>query len=100
LEASGYDVTTSVDGIDGYTKLVEGHFDAVVSDVEMPRMNGFELTEKIRSDKNVKNIPVLLVTSLSKREDKERGIAVGANAYIVKSNFDQSNLLEILERLI
>lgn len=100
LEASGYVVTTSVDGVDGYMKLQEERFDAVVSDVEMPRMNGFELTEKIRANKKTEEIPVLLVTSLSKREDKERGIDVGANAYIVKSSFDQSNLLEILERLI
>lgn len=100
LEASGYVVTTSIDGVDGFMKLQEERFDAVVSDIEMPRMNGFELTEKIRADKKTAELPVLLVTSLSKREDKERGIDVGANAYIVKSSFDQSNLLEILERLI
>ena len=75
-------------------------FDAVVSDIEMPRMNGFELTMKIRADKVMSEIPVILVTSLSKTEDREKGIEVGANAYIIKSNFDQSNLLEILERLV
>lgn len=100
LETAGYIVTTAIDGIDGYTKIKEGTFDAVVSDIDMPRMNGFDLTAKIRSDKIVSEIPVVLVTSLSKREDRERGIDVGANAYIIKSSFDQSNLLEILERLI
>ena len=100
LETSGYKVTAAVDGIDGFTKLKEGVFDAVVTDVEMPRMNGFELTEKIRSEKESANLPVILITSLSKREDREKGIDVGANAYIIKSSFDQSNLLEILDRLI
>jgi len=100
LETAGYVVTTAIDGIDGFTKLKESNFNAVVSDIEMPRMNGFDLTAKIRSDKVLSEMPVLLVTSLSKREDRERGIDVGANAYIIKSSFDQSNLLEILERLI
>ncbi|NQU51106.1 MAG: hybrid sensor histidine kinase/response regulator [Bacteroidetes bacterium] len=100
LETSGYKVTTAIDGVDGFTKLKEGTFDAVVTDVEMPRMNGFELTAKIRSLKDSANMPIVLVTSLSKREDREKGIDVGANAYIIKSSFDQSNLLEVLERLI
>ncbi len=100
LESSGYRVVTAIDGIDGYTKLKEGSFDAVVSDIEMPRLNGFELTEKIRKDNENKEIPIVLVTSLSKREDREKGIDVGANAYIIKSSFDHSNLLEILDRLM
>jgi two-component system, chemotaxis family, sensor kinase CheA len=100
LEASGYHITTAIDGVEGFTKLKEGNFDAVVTDIEMPKMNGFDLTAKIRADKESANMPVVLVTSLSKREDRERGIDVGANAYIIKSSFDQSNLLEILERLI
>jgi len=100
LEASGYRVTTAVDGLDGFTKLKMGVFDVVISDVEMPRMNGFDLTAKIRADEKYASIPVVLVTSLSKREHKEKGIDVGANAYIVKSSFDQNNLIEILEKLI
>jgi len=100
LEATGYRVETAIDGADGFVKLKEGKFNAVVSDVEMPRMNGFELTAKIRADKTIADMPVVLVTSLSRREDKEKGIDVGANAYIIKSSFDQSNLLEILDRLI
>jgi two-component system chemotaxis sensor kinase CheA len=63
-------------------------------------MNGFNLTEKIRGDKKLAELPVVLVTALESREDKERGIDVGANAYIVKSSFDQSNLLEVIRRLI
>lgn len=100
LESSGFIVTTATDGIEGFTKLKEETFDAVVSDIEMPRLNGFELTQKIRNDVDNKSVPVVLVTSLSKKEHKEKGIDVGANAYIVKSSFDHSNLLEILNRLI
>jgi two-component system chemotaxis sensor kinase CheA len=100
LETSGYLVVTAVDGIDAMTLLKSEKFDIVVSDVDMPRMNGFNLTEKIRGDKKLSELPVVLVTALESREDKERGIDVGANAYIVKSSFDQSNLLGIIKRLI
>jgi two-component system chemotaxis sensor kinase CheA len=100
LETSGYTVKTAVDGIDAISQLKTEKFDAVVSDVDMPRMNGFNLTEKIRGDKKLAELPVVLVTALGSREDRERGIDVGANAYIVKSSFDQSNLLETLRRLI
>jgi two-component system chemotaxis sensor kinase CheA len=100
LEAAGYDVNTAVDGVDGFTQLRSGAFDIVVSDVEMPRMNGFDLTARIRDDKKFSELPVILVTALESRQDKERGVDVGANAYIVKSSFDQSNLLEVIQRLV
>jgi two-component system chemotaxis sensor kinase CheA len=99
LESSGYRVKVAVDGMEGYTILRQEPFDIVVSDVDMPRMNGFDLTAKIRGDRKLADLPVVLVTSLDSRDDRERGIDVGANAYIVKSSFDQSNLLEIVERL-
>jgi two-component system chemotaxis sensor kinase CheA len=72
----------------------------VVSDVEMPGINGFELTLKIRTDARLKDIPVVLVTALSSDLDRQRGLEAGANAYIVKSNFEQSNLVETIQRLI
>jgi two-component system chemotaxis sensor kinase CheA len=100
LEAAGYTVTTAVDGIDAYTTLKTGAFDLIVSDVEMPRMDGFDLTARVRADKQLSALPVVLVTALESREHRERGIDAGANAYIVKSSFDQSNLLEVVRRLI
>jgi two-component system chemotaxis sensor kinase CheA len=99
LESAGYDVKTAVDGIDAFTALRAERFDLVVSDVEMPRMNGFDLTARIRADHALAEVPVVLVTALESREDRERGIDVGANAYLVKSSLDQSNLLEALRRL-
>ena len=100
LETAGYQVTTAVDGLDAFTRAKNGDFDLIVSDVDMPRMNGFELTWKIKSDKNLNETPVILVTALESREDRERGIEAGANAYIIKSSFDQGNLLEVIKKLI
>ncbi|HVW63433.1 MAG TPA: hybrid sensor histidine kinase/response regulator [Nitrosospira sp.] len=100
LESAGYRVGTAVDGVDGYTTLKTAKFDLVVSDVEMPRMDGFDLTARIRADKQLADLPVILVTALDSREHRERGVDVGANAYVVKSGFDQSNLLEIIRRLL
>ncbi|MFZ5651756.1 MAG: hybrid sensor histidine kinase/response regulator [Bacillota bacterium] len=100
IESAGFDVKTAVDGVDALTALRTGEFHLVVSDVEMPRMNGFDLTARIRADGKLSQIPVVLVTSLSSGEHRERGIDVGADAYIVKSGFDHTNLLEIINRLI
>ena len=100
LESAGYTVKTSVDGIEGLTLLKTEPFDLVVSDIEMPRMDGFELTKRIRADKRLSDLPVILVSALETREDREQGIEAGANAYIIKSSFDQSNLLEVARRLL
>jgi two-component system chemotaxis sensor kinase CheA len=100
LETAGHEVVTAIDGIDALTILKNRTFDIVVSDVDMPRMNGFDLTAKIRGDKKMMEMPVILVTALESREDQERGIDAGANAYIIKSSFDQSNLLGVIKRLI
>jgi len=100
LETAGYKVITAIDGADAFTKARTGDFDIIVSDVDMPKMNGFELTAKIRNDKKLGEVPVVLVTALESREDRERGIEAGADAYIVKSSFDQSNLLDIIRKLI
>lgn len=100
LESFGYIVTTAFDGLDGLQTLKNEKFDLVVSDVEMPRMSGFDLASSIRQDLNMKNLPVILVTALAKPEDREKGIQSGANAYIVKSSFDQSVLLDTIERLL
>ncbi|MGD0756000.1 MAG: response regulator [Bacteroidales bacterium] len=100
LETAGYKVSTAVDGTDAFTRARSNEFDLIVSDVDMPRMNGFELTAKIRNDKKLSELPVVLVTALESREDREHGIEVGADAYIIKSSFDQTNLLEIIKKLI
>lgn len=100
LETGGYQVATAVDGADAFSQLRAGQFDLVVSDVDMPRLSGFELTARIRADPALGAIPVVLVTSLESRADRERGIEVGANAYLIKSSFDQSNLLGVIQQLL
>ena len=100
LEGAGYQVQTAVDGLDAWTRLRTTGFDAVVSDVEMPRLNGLELTARIRADAGLATLPVILVTALASPQDRERGVDVGANAYVVKSSFDQNNLLELLARMV
>jgi len=100
LENNGYKVKTSVDGVEGLKAIKAEKFDLIISDIEMPRMDGFELTSKVRSDEETAEIPVILVTSLDSKEDTERGIEVGASAYIVKSNFQQNNLIEVIKKLI
>src|SRR5262249_6755984 len=100
LEGAGYEVVTAVDGAEAYSKLSARAFDALVSDVQMPNMDGFDLTARIRQDARYSELPVILVTALASEEDRKRGIEVGANAYITKSGFDQKTLLDTLGRLV
>lgn len=100
LESSGFAVKTAIDGAEAFALLKTEHFDLVVSDIDMPRMNGIDLTEKIRADSELSDLPVVLVTALESREDRERGIEAGAGAYVVKSKFDNANLIQTIRRLV
>lgn len=99
LESAGYAVSTAINGTEAVAALERERFDLVVSDVEMPRMNGFELTEFIRADERWSDLPVILITGLERDEQRARGLAAGADEYIVKGSFEQSNLLEAIRRL-
>jgi two-component system chemotaxis sensor kinase CheA len=100
LETHGYLVDTAVDGLDALDRMTNTKYDLVVSDIEMPRMDGFELCRMLKKKEETKDIPFVMVTALQKEEDKRRGIEVGAAAYIVKSTFEQTNLLDAIERLV
>ncbi|SDK19297.1 hybrid sensor histidine kinase/response regulator [Pseudomonas indica] len=100
LEAAGYQVATANDGLEAWNALKQGQFDLLVSDVEMPRMDGFSLTARIRADRELSELPVVLVTALHSAEDRARGLEAGANAYLVKSGFEQETLLDAIRRLI
>jgi len=100
LEAAGFDVAVAADGQEAWQLLLETGADLVVSDVEMPRMDGFMLTEAIRASRQFRDLPVVLVTAMETEADKARGLAVGANAYRVKSAFDQTDLLATIERIL
>lgn len=100
LEGAGYQVETAVDGLDALSRMRQDDFDAVVSDVEMPQLDGLALTERIRANPKTEGLPVILVTSLQSQEEKERGLLAGADAYVVKGAFDQDNLLKTIRRLV
>ncbi|XWK90466.1 MAG: hybrid sensor histidine kinase/response regulator [Phormidium sp.] len=100
LEGAGYEVVTAVDGMDALTKLKSRSYDAIVSDIQMPNLDGLSLTAKIRQQKEYSEIPIILVTSLASDEDKKRGAEAGANAYITKGTFNQQVLLDTLRRLV
>ena len=101
LEAVGYTVQIATDGMEALNTIAaEGVPDLIVSDITMPRLNGFGLTQKIKENPDTAHVPVILVTSLDSIEDKARGIEVGADAYITKGDFDQTNLLDTIEQLI
>ncbi len=100
LEAHGFKVSVAVDGMRGWELLQQDHFNLVVTDVEMPTMTGFELTEKIKKTPQTAHIPVIVVTSLAKDEDRRRGMEVGADAYIVKGDFETQVLLDTVGQLI
>lgn len=100
LEKEGYKVVTAIDGVEGLEKVRQEEPDLVISDVSMPRMNGFEMCLQIRRDEKIAETPVVMITALASEADKRKGIESGADAYITKSTFDQHNLLETIERLI
>ena len=100
LEMAGYRVLTAKDGEEAYTVLQTEPVQVLVSDVQMPRLDGFDLTARIRADNKLKNLPVILVTSLGSEADKARGIEVGADAYIVKKEYEKGKILEVIRQLL
>lgn len=100
LEAWGYHVTLAENGRDGLNKALAEPFDAVLTDVEMPVMDGFALTAELRENDGYRHRPIIIITSREKETDRRRGIEVGADAYIVKGSFDQNNLVETLKALL
>ncbi|ACS81745.1 response regulator [Maridesulfovibrio salexigens] len=96
----GYEVDTAVDGQDGLNAVISGDYDLVVTDVDMPRMNGLELTSRIKGDPDLKSIPVMMVSYKDRKEDKLRGLEAGADYYLTKSSFHDETLLSAVEDLI
>lgn len=100
LEAAGYTVHVAADGVEALRALHATPVDLVVSDINMPNMDGLALTQQIRADVALRDVPIVLVTSLDAPDDQMRGMEAGADAYIVKSSFSQEGLLETVARLI
>lgn len=100
LEMAGYNVTTATNGREALKQLESRPFDIVISDVQMPYMDGIELVTTIRGHEKFQVMPVILVTSLESADDRQRGLSAGANAYIVKRGFNQEELLKTIQRFV
>jgi two-component system chemotaxis sensor kinase CheA len=100
LERAGFDVRVATDGVDALSNLAEAPSDLVLTDIEMPNMDGFALTETIRAHPALANIPVLILSSHSSDADRKRGLDAGADGYITKSGFDEASLLTAVNRLL
>jgi two-component system, chemotaxis family, sensor kinase CheA len=100
LVANGYQVALAVSGEDALEKVAGDRFDLVICDIEMPGINGFEVTKRLRTLEEYRDVPVIIVSSLSRDEDKRKAIEAGAQAYIVKGSFNQGTLLDTVETLI
>jgi two-component system, chemotaxis family, sensor kinase CheA len=100
LEAAGFEVVTAVDGEDAWQRLEADGADLLVADVEMPRMDGFALCRRVRGSARFADLPIVLVTGLASDENRARGLDAGADAYIVKSSFDQESLIGTVQQLI
>jgi two-component system, chemotaxis family, sensor kinase CheA len=100
LECAGYDVRVAANGQVAWELLQSEGADLLVSDVEMPRLNGFELTANVRGSERFRDLPVVLVTSRDSDADKAKGLELGASAYLVKSAFDQDQLLRTVAQLL
>jgi two-component system sensor histidine kinase and response regulator WspE len=100
LANHGYEVEVAVDGMDGWNAVRVGHYDLVISDVDMPRMDGFELLSQIKNDARLCTLPVMIVSYKRSEEDRQRGLAAGANYYLTKSSFHDETLVQAVVDLI
>lgn len=98
LTSAGYNVEVAVDGVEAWDKLRQRQFDLLLSDIEMPGMDGLELTRRIRTDPLRRGLPIVLVTSRGRERDIQAGAAAGADEYLVKGQFDHDKLLLAVER--
>ena len=100
LEVHGYNVVVAIDGLEGLSKLRSEEIDLVISDIQMPRMDGLVMLQEMKRDERFARLPVILVTSMNHIDDQERGLALGADAYLVKQRFDHQTLLETIKQLL
>jgi len=100
LQARGYEVEIAVDGMDGWNAARTGHFDLVITDIDMPRMDGIEFVTLIKKDSKLKALPVMIVSYKDRAEDRRRGLEAGADYYLAKASFHDEALLQAVVKLI
>lgn len=100
LESHGYLVDVAIDGVDGWNTVRSGHYDLLISDVDMPRMNGIELIKLVKNDAALRSLPVMMVSYKDRSEDKQKGLEAGADYYLTKGSFHDDTLIEAVIDLI
>jgi two-component system sensor histidine kinase and response regulator WspE len=100
LQSRGYEVEIAVDGMDGWNAVRTGHFDLVITDIDMPRMDGIEVVTLIKKDLNLKSLPVMIVSYKDRAEDRRRGLEAGADYYLAKATFHEEALVQAVVNLI
>ncbi|MCY1250610.1 Chemotaxis protein CheY [compost metagenome] len=100
LAGRGYDVAVAVDGMDGWNVLRAEPFDLVITDIDMPRMDGIELVRRIRHDAALRQLPVMVVSYKDREQDRQRGLEAGADYYLAKGSFHDAALLDAVQDLI
>ena len=100
LETAGFSVETAVDGVDGLNKVRASKFDLIISDIDMPRMNGIEMIEKIRGIEKFVELPIIVVSYKDREEDRNKAMSSGANHYVTKAAFDSGEMLQMINELI
>ncbi len=99
VKALGHTVDEAIDGEHGLARLAEGDYDLVLTDVQMPKMDGFTLTRRIKAGAETSKLPVVILSSLASPEDKRRGVDAGADAYLVKGELGVESLAQTIDRL-
>jgi len=100
LANQGYQVEVAVDGMEGWNLIREGRFDLVISDIDMPRLDGLELVRRMKADVRLQATPVVIVSYKDREEDRLRGLEAGANHYLTKSSFHDDTLIQAVRELI
>ena len=100
LETHGYRVRVAVDGVEALAQLRSEKIDLVITDIQMPRLDGFGLLAEMKKDQRLNRVPVIVDSSIDRREDQERGLSLGADAYIVKQKFNHQDLLQTIQQIL
>ncbi len=100
LTARGYVTEVAVDGMDAWNAVRAGSYDLVITDIDMPRMDGIELARRIKQDDRLKSVPVLIVSYKDREQDRQRGIQAGADYYLTKGSFHDETLIQVVVQLI
>ncbi|MFW5888566.1 MAG: response regulator transcription factor [Patescibacteria group bacterium] len=100
FEKENFEVFSAEDGEKGLRKAIENSPDIILLDIILPKMDGFEVLKKLKSQKKTKNIPVLLLTNLSQQDDSKKGLSLGADDYLIKAHFMPSEVVEKVKKYL